>query len=361
MSTADAPARLTAELERAAVHELRGAWEDFNATHFRRSLRRPVLQLSDGVGRLGQWQRRTRTLEISRTLVLEHDWGVVLEVLKHEMAHQFVDESLGRVDEPSHGPAFRAVCADLGIDARAAGIPSATTAGAGSAAVLERISKLLALAQSPNLHEAQAAMSAAQRLMLKYNLESIGSGASSYSFRHLGVPTGRVDESQRMLAILLDEFFFVEPIWVSVWRPLEGKRGSVLEVCGTPENLALAEYVHGFLTTTAERLWKEHKKKQGIRRNRDRRSFVSGVMSGFRAKLTEERRSNEQAGLVWQGDAGLGVYHRRRHPHVRVRRHYAGPRDGAHAHGQAAGRSIVLHRGVTAGTSGGVKLLPGRS
>ena len=53
-----------------------------------------------------------------------------------------------------------------------------------------------------------------------------------------------------ILAGILSDHFFVEVIWVPVWRPLDGKRGSVLEVCGSPANLELAEYVHAFVNHT---------------------------------------------------------------------------------------------------------------
>ena len=72
---------------------------------------------------------------------------MLVEVLKHEMAHQFVDEVLGVHDEPDHGPVFRQVCDERGIDARAAGAPDADRA---RDHVLDRIAKLLALAGSPN-------------------------------------------------------------------------------------------------------------------------------------------------------------------------------------------------------------------
>ena len=102
-------------------------------------------------------------------------------------------------------------------------------------------------------------MAAAQRLMLKYNLEvSLENGARDYCFRHLGKPTGRVYEAQRILALILSEHFFVETIWVPVWRPKEGKRGSVIEVCGTRTNVEMADYAHDFLLQTSERLWREH-------------------------------------------------------------------------------------------------------
>lgn len=83
-------------------------WDAINGTYVRDVLRWPVFRLSDTRAQLGQWNADVRGLEISRPLVLEHPWSVVLEVLKHEVAHQFVDEVM-RVDEPPHGPTFQRV------------------------------------------------------------------------------------------------------------------------------------------------------------------------------------------------------------------------------------------------------------
>ena len=351
---------LALELERAALHELRSAWELSNREYFKGAMRRPVLEIADLQNQLGRWIGDHRTLQIARSLILSHGWGVVLEVLKHEMAHQFVDEVVGLRDE-AHGPAFRYVCEQRGIDPRAAGLPQARDAGQEEHRLLERVAKLLALAESPNIHEAQAAMSAAQRLMLKYNLENlIKAPRRDYGFRHLGEPSGRIDESRRYLATILGDFFFVEVIWVRVFSVRERKRGKVLEICGTPENLELCAYVHSFLIHTSERLWREYKRANGVSGNRSRRVFVAGVMAGFRDKLMSEREQSSRQGLVWAGDGELSAYLRRRHPHVRYMRHQGNRRNEAWTHGKAAGRRIVLHRGVSEGASGGVKLLGGR-
>jgi hypothetical protein len=302
------------------------------------------------------------------SLFVKEAWGTVLEVLKHEMAHQYVHEILGRMDEPSHGPAFREVCARLGIDARAAGVPAgppAATEGGHDqhVKVLERIAQLLALAQSSNVHEAQAATSLAQKLMLKYNVESAALGVrGGYEFRHLGVPSGRVSDSERLLSIILGQHFFVEVIWVPVYRPLEKKRGHVLEICGTRPNLEIASYVHAFLTRSAENLWAEHKREQGIKGNRDRRTYLSGVMDGFREKLEAETKHHKEQGLVWVGDADLSKYFRKRHPHIRHTRSAGPSKNEVHGAGKSAGRRLVLHRGMhDAPAAGGTtKLLPER-
>jgi hypothetical protein len=356
---AASPRTLTLELERLSLRAVRRAYEDLNASLFKERLRTPAFALSDAGARLGRWSSHDRTLELERTLLVDHGWGALIEVLKHEMAHQFVDEVLGIHDEADHGPVFRKVCDERGIDARASGAPAADRT---HAHVLERIAKLLALAESPNEHEAQAAMSAAQRLMLKHNIDSLLDGTKpSYDFKHLGAPSGRIGESERLLAGILADHFFVEVIWVPVWRPLEGKRGSVLEVCGTPDNLELAEYVHAFVQNTAERLWQDYRRARVVRGPSDRRRFLAGVMSGFRDRLERDRRKNGAEGLVWKGDGDLHAFYRKRHPHIRMTRHAAHTGSEAYSLGRAAGRELVLHRGVHAGSSAGApRLLPPR-
>jgi hypothetical protein len=350
---------LGVELERRALHAARRYYAELNASLFRDKLVPAVLEFSDVDGRFGRYVASTRSIELSRRLLSDHGWGVLVEVLKHEMAHQFVYEVLGVHDEAAHGPAFRKACAERGIDARASGVPEPTGP---RHHVLDRIAKLLALAESSNEHEAQAAASAAQRLMLKYNIDCAARGeAQNYRFRHLGLPKGRILESERILATILGHHFFVEVIWVPVYRPLAGKRGTVLEVCGSEENLELAEYVHAFLSHTSERLFREYQKREGIRSRRSRQSFLSGVMTGFRERLEREGRSHSGEGLVWKGDAELVSYFRRRHPHIRFTRHASRSNGHAYAQGREAGKNLVLHRGVSAGPSNtGPRLLPGR-
>jgi hypothetical protein len=349
---------LTVELERAALRAVRRSFDDVNGSYFRWALTPPSFELVDHASRLGRWVGAHRRIELARGLLTDHRWGVLVEVLKHEMAHQYVDEVLGVHDEPSHGPAFRRVCDERGFDGGASGVPRDPGSNDRHAEVLDRIAKLLALAESSNQHEAQAAMSAAQRLMLRYNIEEVQRNATRvYTHRQIGEPTGRASEAERLLSAVLAEFFFVEVIRVPVWRPLEGRRGSVLEVCGTRENVELAEYVYAFLNHTAERLWREHRREHGLKGNTGRQSFVAGAISGFRNKLRLERGKSQSTGLVWVGDAGLESFFRRRHPSLRWLRHRSRRGSAEYAHGERAGREIVLHRGVAQGPSGGLRLL----
>jgi hypothetical protein len=355
-------AQLTAVLEAALVRELRAAWWQINEAFFGGALSAPTLELVPSRATLGRWIRSTRTIEISRPLVIEQPWGAVVEVLKHEAAHQYVHEVLEESDQTPHGPAFRDACARLGIDARASGLPDADPSAPGEEKIIERIARLLALAESPNRHEAEAATLAAQRLMLKYNLDaSRAAGARAYGFVHLGSPTGRVLEHERLVAMILGRHFFVEAIWIPVYRALAGKRGSILEICGTPANLAMAEYVHAFLHQTADRLWREHRRAHGIPSDRERRNYLSGVMTGFADTLSRQEVRSRGEGLVWVGDGDLSRFLRRRHPHIRHVHHSGQRRTDAWARGREAGRKIVLHRPVTAAASSRGRLLPAKT
>ncbi len=359
MGSRSESARLGAEVLRLTLKQVEAAYRETNQSLFHGRLRMPLLQWADSNRELGAWVHDQRCLRLSEVL-LEGSWGELVEVLKHEMAHQYVDEVLGGGDEGPHGTLFRQVCAERGIDGRASGAPAKSDAAESSeVALLARIAGLLSLAQSDNRHEAEAAMAAARRLMLKYNLEeAVRSSARAYSFRHVGTPTGRRAAWQRVLGGILNEYFFVDVIIVPVYRPREGKRGSVLEIMGTTENLEMAAYVHDFLEQAASSLWRAHKSAEEIRGNKPRQSFLFGVMSGFRDKLATEGREAQKKGLVWLGDPELKRYARARHPYVRSVGSSGKVQKDAFSAGREAGRALVLHRGLSRGaSSGGPRLL----
>lgn len=340
---------LTDRGEAALLRAVAREWEGQNHGRFRGALRRPVFRLVDSTARLGTWDRARREIALSRVL-FTRGWGAVLEVLKHEMAHQYAHEVLGAVDESAHGRAFREVCARFGIDPRASGEPRPAEV---EDRVLRRVTRLLALAESPNVHEAQAAMRAAQDLLLRYNLDA-PAARHDVAWRHLGSPLARLYEPDRILAALLTTHFFVECIWVSVYLPEADRYARQLEACGTPENLEFASYVHDFLRGTGDRLYAAQGR--GLRGGRG--AFLAGLFRGFHEKLDEQAKGQREAGLVWVGDPAVRAYLRDRHPHVRTLRGTGVRRTDAWEEGRAAGRELVLHKPVRErGTGGG--LLPG--
>lgn len=338
----------TAGLESALLRELALEVDHANRTWFGGALRRPVLQLTDATGVLGRWVAGQRTIELSRPLVLERPWGEVVEVLRHELAHQFVDEVLGVRDEPPHGPTFQRLCQRCGIDARASGRPDAGGGDPQTARLIERVRKLLALGASSNRHEAELAMRRAHELMLEHEIAACGA-ERRYIARQIGVPKQRKSRAESLVGIVLSEHFFVQVLWVSVYRPELARRERILEICGTAENVDLAEYVHAFLLDTARRLWDEARRGATSLGPGDRAAFMAGVIAGFRDKLDSARGQQQETGLIWAGDAALDEYFHRRYPRLQRRRMGGTARWAARQLGHQQGSKIVLHRPVEGG------------
>ncbi|APS00907.1 hypothetical protein BCY86_05445 [Pajaroellobacter abortibovis] len=322
----------------------------------------PLFRLSESQTKLGEWNGALRTLELSRPFLLNNPWLAAVEVLKHEMAHQYVEEILKVRREPPHGPTFQKICHERGIDANAAGspaVPPPPSEHTPSKKLHERILHLLALAKSPNPHEAEAAAVAAQRLMLKYNITVLQSGqALSYSFRQLGQPKRRVFENERLLSLILTKHFFVEAIWVPVYLPHLAKRATVLEIMGTHENLELAEYIHTFLTYTSEQLWKQQKRQCPGIHSGQRQTFLAGVMNGFLDKLSSSSNRKHSLELVQVKNQELTSFSQRRYPAVERVRYKGQTHNEVYAQGKDVGSRIVLFRAIQGETRFQGKNLP---
>ena len=348
------PPQLRATLHPGWLRRLRQDWTNANVQQLNSELKLPVLCIDTGAQvRLGQWQPRGRVMSISESHILAQSWFEVVDTLRHEIAHQYVSEVLRVTDETAHGAAFAQTCARLNIEACAKASYSAQDRE-NVDRVLLKVQRLLALAESDNVHEAEAAMAAANRLLLEYNLEAqAAKSKSNYGFRRLGKPAAALPIETKLIGGILSQFFFVECIWVTCYNALLNRDERVLEIMGDPTNLELASYVHDFLHGAVERHWNVAKLKLGRADISTRREFKGGLLTGFSHKLREERAGQAQRGLVWVGDPALRGYYRQRHPSVSSMSSSGWHHSEAHQAGQAAGRSLQIHHGVTHQGRGG--------
>jgi hypothetical protein len=352
--------RYASDPEQVLLRALQWEWSSINASLLRGALEPASIGLVDSQRRLGRWSRLERNISLARGLVMERPWAEVREVLAHEMAHQYAHEVLGAVDEPAHGLAFRRTCERMGIRAAARGRPEGLPEGPDEPRILRRIRKLLALAQSPNEHEARLAAARAQRLMLEHNLEGVEQGLpQAYRSRQLGPVKRRFQAHEKIVGGLLAEHFFVRCVWMNGFDPQRGMAGRYLEISGTPENLEMAAWVYEFLLETAERLWRAHKRARRIQGDAERRRFLAGVVYGFGEQLRTQDHHNQEEGLIWLGDPGLEDYVGTRHPRLRRGRGARIRATDAWHEGKAAGREIVLRKPVTGRAGKGGRLLEG--
>lgn len=335
------------QLRTAWSRKLYHWWRHYNAEYLDGALKEPLIELSASEEQWGRWDGAGRRLSIAVHHIESHPWLEVMQTLRHEMAHQYVGEVLCVGDELPHGQAFRGACEKLRCSAKASG---ASGEGGEDERVLRVLNKVLSLASSPNENEAQAAVNKARRLLLQYNVDLVELDSERH-FQHctLGKIKGRRASYELWLALILQEFFFVECIWGESYAPLEDKKGTILQIYGTSTNLEMAAYVYDYLNGVLGGLWQGYKRAQGLRGNRERQRYYVGVLEGFYNKLRQQDAEVDQEGvLVWHGDARLHAYFRYHNPRVRTTCGGGGRASAAYRDGLEDGRQVTIHRPVAA-------------
>ncbi len=348
----------TAVRERRVLTGLACEWAlaaDELETRYRQRLARPLFRLADAPGFLGQWNAARREICLNRQLALTHPWDDVRDVLRHEMAHQLAESVLGADGQPPHGPAFQQACLMLRVDPAAAGRrplharlarldPSQENPRHG------RIRKLLALARSQNPNEAEAAMLKAHELMARHHITTLTRDPRRrFVSIFLGKPALRHFKETYYLANLLQDFYFVQGIWVPAFVVAREKMGRVHEISGTHANVAQADYVYAFVNAYIDRRWSELGAGQRLTRYQ-KSDFAVGIIEGFRRKLEREQlaadRPSEYA-LISRCDPRLCTYLRQRYPRTSQIQRGGGRHDpDIYGRGRQIGEQMILHRGI---------------
>ncbi len=343
------------------TRHIQHAWFRINQELLDGRLARPVFAISEGENKLGSWQSTTRTLSLSADLLMNWSELEIEETLKHEMAHQFADEVLEanrHPDETAHGSGFRYACELLGIS-HSARLVSRENASP----ILSKIRKLLALAESPNVHEAEAAMGRARTLMDRYELD-LGVRDHDFCYAFLGEPVKQRSSIRQRIASTLVTFFGIELVWIPSRLVHSDKKVWLMEICGTRTNLEIAGYVYDYLLHELQLLWLAHQRQHPLLKGKGpKRDFQMGVMRGLREKLEQEEGEPQSSGtreLVLIKQEKLKAFYNNRHPNLSSGRRLTVRLSASFQAGLAEGRNLDIRRGIKAGeqsTRGGTKRL----
>ena len=323
-------------------------WRGINGNHLQNGLEPPVFQFSESTRRLGSWQRETRTISLSWKLLMHASEHEVEAVLKHEMAHQYADEVLRAADhagETPHGSAFRHACALLGIESYARfGIQKKASP------LLDRVRKLLALAESKNIHEAELAMTRAKQLMEKYALAP-EPAHQEFHYLYLGQPHKQKGLPTQLLAGLLVRFFQVEIVWIPSETARNRDRVWLMEALGTLENLEVAEYVYDYLQRELDWLWKAHRKRNPrLKGKGPKRDFQVGLLKGLVEKLgSNEPASEPGRALIRLKREKIRAFVTQRHPRLYSGRKASYRLNDTYAAGFQKGKSLEIRKGIKEG------------
>ncbi len=361
-SAAGRVSALQASFERRVLRGLSAEWE--NATwllpeSLRRSIKRPIFAIRDMPTRLGCWSRSKREITLSREIISGHRWDDVKEVLLHEMAHQVAHEGLQAASEPDHGDRFRQACRLLRANPAASGTYRPLHARLRSGEKLKdrdrivtRIHKLMALAESSNPNEARAAMLKAHELIARHNVDLIACGQDQeYHSIFLGTPRLRHFREAYHLAHLLQDYYFVQGVWIEAWVMEKARMGRVLEISGTRKNVMIAEYIHTAICRHIDGAWADYRRDKHLNRYR-KTDFAVGIIEGFKTTL-QQASTTRTGGVATQlpvriEDQALTRYLSRRYPHVRsFSRKSPGHDAQVLADGTQSGRNLIIAKGIT--------------
>ena len=341
---------------------------------YKLNLSLPLFEIAKVKKHYGSWNQTQRTIRISSELIENFSWDIVIQILKHEMAHQICSEKFGD-SSGGHGRNFQRACDFIGLapEFRPAGgdlpkkfvsavaIDEQTDIGR---RFIKKISKLLALAQSANEHEANLAMTKAGELMDKYNLRQLEDDSShGYGYLIINHKKKRIERYQRQICRILHEFFYVKIVYSSLYDPLLDTNHKIMELLGRRENIEVAEYVYHFLENKLKELWQQNKAKFKGNARRAKNSYYSGLLAGFYDKLEQQNKnlkkhsvyghnSSNTSALVVAEDQQLQNFISNRYPRLchRSRQSATIYRD-SYDSGVADGGKIVINKGVS-GTDG---------
>ena len=365
------PEAIRIELERKILHGLSCEWETalwVLSDDYRKRMIKPLFSLRDLKSTWGSWSGKLGEIRLSRRLVMNHPWYAVREVFLHEMAHQMAEQVLGAADERPHGETFMKACYLLRANPKASGSyrrlqdPMHRDVQDPDDRMLIRIKKLLALAQSRNQYEAEAAMLKAHELIAKYNIDRMSlEKKRNYLSIFLTEPTLRQSRDVYHLANLIQEVYFVQGIWVPAYVMEKGKMGRVLEISGTRQNIAMASYVYDFVTRFIEMEWAGYNRRKQLNRYR-KTDFSVGIIEGFRHKLTgkieKNKHQTDARHLVAVEDRQLKEYVAYKYPRTAsFSRAASGQDPGVIEDGMEIGKKLILHKGISEKKEGSNKLI----
>jgi predicted SprT family Zn-dependent metalloprotease len=359
------------ELERRILHGMSCEWEaallhlDPAERHF---VHRPLFAIKNLKTQWGNWSQVKREISLSRHLVLNYPWDSIRDVLLHEMAHQISQQMPTSLAETSHGSTFKRVCAILGIDPVASRnykpLQDRMLRNTSNHRdkIMIRIKKLMALAESHNRYEAEAAMLKAHELIAKYNVDQLDDQADKEIISvFMGQPALRHPKEAYFLANLLQDFYFVRGIWVSAYVFSNAKMGRVLEISGTIQNVEIASYIYEVIRQYIDSQWPDYNDARKLRHYR-KSDFAVGIIEGFRFKLESHVKRNTatkaEFAMIHRTDPALEQYCRYRYPSTRKINKAISHRNATVLNdGKKIGRRLIIAKGIAEKKKGRIRLI----
>lgn len=350
------------------LDQLRREHEDI-CFQYRITLPLPVFELSSARKQQGCWLPELHIMRISKQLIINHPWDVVIMVLKHEMAHQICSE-LFNTPKAGHGPDFKRACTMLGVtppyNSSTGDLIPVTIRGDSNQDTLrgrktiDKVRKLLSLAGSDNEHEAALAMQRATQILGRHNLDMAALHTlqpANCTRRTIQTGSKQIPAYRRAICAILREYFFVQVICSTLYDAEKMASFKTIELLGRNENVPIAEHCYHFLEQQLSTLWESNRHLFKGNKRTARNSYYLGVLHGFSEKLAQQsaagpcnegehhQHSVSTSALVIANDRGLQKFIKTHFPRLTTQRTrgtriYKTPYDAA----VSKGKKLILRQ-----------------
>ncbi len=301
---------------------------------------------------LGHFNAPFYQIGMNKKLIYQAKDSVVRDILKHELAHYLTWIDHGQVQ--AHGPEFRETCQRFGFPDEVAlskiNLEAANLSKEGdleSERIIERIKKLLQLAQSSNVHEAEVATMKANALLLRHNLDHIQTQEDEPLYMDRVLVQKKKDSKMSAIYEIL-RHFLVRPV-ISFGRGM-----CCLEISGTQTNVKLAIYIADFLDKEMDHLWQQARNEYGFQGLRAKNSFFLGIAKGFNMKMEASKYdlpAADQKSLMVV-EKSLDAKIRQVYGRLTSSRSGHNPDERAGAVGVMKGRNLTIRQGVESSSKG---------
>ena len=231
---------------------------------------------------------------------------------------------------------------------------------------VERIRKLLALAQSSNPHEAALAAERAVEIAQRHNLDLANLGVVEDRFVQSEVDVGGAAPWRWLLMSAVARANFCR----ALRRRVAGRFQSEMFLVGERHNLAVCEFLFAFLAREVDRLaergWRRARAVYGgwVEVRSWKNDFRRGAVATISTRLEERRRvfaaeSAQARALVLDKEAALEAAVERLHPSAPTRSVRLRAAGHAFAQGQYEAAGIALNEALTVSPAG-QRALPGQ-
>lgn len=289
-------------------------------------LKKPIIIIEKLSDSFGKWDGVHNRIIISEDLIFNHTWCKVINVLKHEMAHQIVTQMY--YSDDVHGADFQKASKLLGLDPfyRKATLSIKENFPLSNHSyysdeerkIFQKIEKLLNLAESSNEHESLLAMETVRQIYKKYNIERFAKNINeNYTTFVINLKTKRVQSCVFLIANILQSHFFISNIFSKIYSVDDNCEYRCLVLMGEHHNVMMAEYVYEFLTQKTQFLWKEYQNKEKISA-KFKTSYQKGVLAGFQEKLDSLKKKQEDTSAIRHATALIRQHEARLNEYVKT-------------------------------------------